>query len=127
MIEYINELREACLEAYTGIIQGLKGDGAVPSRKWIALPVRNCSAQNLLCLVYHEQLRDIFITLLSAEVQNAWNFVPSIVMFLELIALDKDHSETVVAAACGLVGYVLTIFLDMWVQCRQYCPALVCV
>jgi len=26
MIDYLNELRDACLEAYTGIVQGLKGD-----------------------------------------------------------------------------------------------------
>lgn len=30
MLDYLNELRETCLEAYTGIVQGLKGDGATP-------------------------------------------------------------------------------------------------
>jgi importin subunit beta-1 len=28
MIDYLNDLREGCLAAYTGIIQGMKGKGS---------------------------------------------------------------------------------------------------
>lgn len=31
MIDYLNELRDGCLESYTGMVQGLKGDGDTPS------------------------------------------------------------------------------------------------
>lgn len=38
MVDYLNELREGCLEAYTGIVQGLKGDQENAYR-WVYIPV----------------------------------------------------------------------------------------
>ncbi|XP_077997215.1 importin subunit beta-1-like [Glandiceps talaboti] len=37
MIDYLNELREGCLEAYTGIVQGLKGDADKPVNQDVQL------------------------------------------------------------------------------------------
>jgi len=36
MLDYLNELREGCLEAYTGIIQGLKGESSDGGRERLA-------------------------------------------------------------------------------------------
>ena len=47
MVDYLNELRESCLEAYTGIVQGLKGDGDNPSRKYLHY-IEFCT-QMILC------------------------------------------------------------------------------
>jgi importin subunit beta-1 len=37
MVDYLNELREGVLEAFTGIVQGLKGDGNSPSQDVLLL------------------------------------------------------------------------------------------
>ena len=38
------------------------------------------------------------------NVNEAWVYVSVIVEFIDSIAADKEHSESVVAAACGLIG-----------------------
>uniref|UniRef100_F6RMU1 Importin N-terminal domain-containing protein n=1 Tax=Ciona intestinalis TaxID=7719 RepID=F6RMU1_CIOIN len=74
MVDYLNELRESCLEAFTGIIQGLKGD----NEKEIS-----------------RELSDVML------VNEHIMFILS---FIEVIAKDEDHSEGTVAAASGLIG-----------------------
>lgn len=82
MIDYLNELRGGCLEAYTGIVQGLKGEGDAPNGD---------------------------INLIQPQVGH-------IMSFIEHIALDEDHSDENVAAACGLIGDLCTAFGSSMLQ-----------
>ena len=58
MIDYLNELRDACLEAYTGIIQGLKGeDEKNVSRKYICVSwdISNRAKLTIFVLIWRNQ------------------------------------------------------------------------
>ncbi|GAB1607726.1 importin subunit beta-1 isoform X1 [Argonauta hians] len=75
-IDYLNELREGCLEAYTGIVQGLKGDA--------------------------DQI--------NPDVNLIQPHVGHMISFIEHIAQDEDHSDSNVAACCGLIGDLCAAF-----------------
>ena len=60
MIDYLNELREGWLEAYAGIIQGLKGDGNV-----------NNPAPELQMVQPHVQYIVQFITVIAQDSEHS--------------------------------------------------------
>jgi len=76
MVDYLNELREGCLEAYTGIVQGLKGETGQ----------------------------------INLDVNLVQPHVPHIMIFIDQIAADPEHSDAVVGASCGLIGDLCTAF-----------------
>jgi importin subunit beta-1 len=79
MIDYLNELREGCLSAYTGIIQGL----------------RNSATSNVVAL---------------AELQLVTAQLPFLIQFLETIARDPNKSDSILGAAIGLIGDLVTTY-----------------
>jgi importin subunit beta-1 len=79
MIDYLNELREACLSAYTGIIQGL----------------RNSASTNAVAI---------------AELQLVTAQLPFLVQFIETIARDPNKTDSIIGAAIGLIGDLVTSY-----------------
>lgn len=71
MIDYMNELRESVLDAYTGIITGMEDGGKL----------------------------GLLVT-----------YVPSILVFLQKIAMDPNKDEAVLKTACGLLGDIAKNF-----------------
>lgn len=87
MLDYLNELREGCLEGYTGIVQGLKGDKENEvSGKFIV---------HQFCGVTFTVIGDI--QLIVPHLQ--W-----ILTFIEIIGNEQEKTDSVIAGAAGLLG-----------------------
>ena len=101
MIEYLNELREACLDAYTGIVQGLKGDADTPNRE---CHVPHCFNNHIWFLLFSRS------SALAEAVSALEPHVQHITAFLESVYMDEESTEQVVASGCGLIGDLSTAF-----------------
>jgi len=47
----------------------------------------------------------------AADVNLIMPHVPHIITFIEQIAADPEHSDAVVGATCGLIGFDIAFFL----------------
>lgn len=81
MIDYLCELREGVLEAYTGIVQGLRGDATSSGSGGAVTP-------------------DLVV------IENQ---LPFIVQFICEVSRDVEKSDGNIAAAAGLIGLVLRL------------------
>lgn len=75
---------------------------------WIELKLKSCTSHAM------------FDSLIStADLGLIQPHVAHMISFIEHIALDEDHSDSNIAACCGLIGYILLIninFLSVGVQ-----------
>jgi len=101
MIDYINELREGCLEAYTGIIQGLKGD--VENKINRTSETLHLVVSSSFTWITHFLIPSTYIH--TADVNLAGPQIPVMLQLIELIAKDEDHSDSNVASCAGLLGW----------------------
>ena len=94
MVDYLNELREGCLEAYTGIIQGLKGDKENEINREYSLSL----SLLFLSFCFYDYKNS------SANIQMLGVYVPNILVFIETIGNEDDRPDSTVACCAGLLG-----------------------
>lgn len=92
MIDYCNELRDGCLEAYTGIIQGLKTsdeNNQLTCKHFLTLPGPGGLKTPVLFV---------------AGLQVVSTSVPIMLDLIMNLSEDEDKSESNLANALGLLG-----------------------
>ncbi|VDN09518.1 unnamed protein product [Dibothriocephalus latus] len=88
MVDYLNSLWSSCLEAYTGIVQGLKGD----DNRTSSLPES------------HVHLEP------SPQLQFVATHVPFILSFVQHAGSDPICTEEIISSSCGLIGDLVSAF-----------------
>ena len=86
MVDYCNELRDGCLDAYTGIIQGLKSSDN-------QLSGEVCCKRSLIAFTVVFSVSDLAIP------------VQTMVGLIAIIGKDEDKSDTNLSNGLGLLGY----------------------
>ncbi|VDL92291.1 unnamed protein product [Schistocephalus solidus] len=88
MVDYLNSLWSSCLEAYTGIVQGLKGE----DNRTSSLPKS------------HVHLEP------SPQLQFVATHVPFILSFIQHAGSDPICTEEIISSSCGLIGDLVSAF-----------------
>ena len=93
MVDYLNDLREGCLDAYTGILQGLKGNNNGTGKLK--------EMQNFIKIKILMFLVDL--TVVTPHLTN-------ILGFLDILSKEAQPADTILSASCGLIGDLVSCF-----------------